>query len=161
VDRTALYLFDTSVLLALLRGKQLGSYLNQTFRLSEVINRPIISVVSHGEIMAMAERNAWGDKKRAGLQNMLDDLITIDLSDPLIIANYVLVDQKNLSHPKGARNISDNDMWIAATAIATGALLLTTDQDFLHLHPNVCRVQYVDPNSKLALGLSGDQTTIQ
>jgi tRNA(fMet)-specific endonuclease VapC len=161
VDRNALYLFDTNVLLALLRGKQLGSYLNQAFRLSEVINRPIISIVSHGEIMAMAQRNDWGDKKRAGLQNMLDDLITIDLSDPSIIGNYVLVDQKNLSHPKGARNISDNDKWIAATAMATGALLLTTDQDFLHLHPDVCRVQYVDPNSKLASALGGDQTTIQ
>jgi len=149
VDKSTLYLFDTNILLALHRGKQLGNYLNQTFRLSEVINRPLISVVTHGEIWAMAQRNNWGDKKCVAIKEMLDDLVTLDLNDPMIIENYVAVDQENLSHPKGARNISDNDKWIAATAIAANALLLTTDQDFLHLHPGVCRVQYVDAVSKL------------
>ena len=52
-------------------GKQLGHYLNQTFRLSEVINRPLISIVTHGEIWAMAQRNGWGDKKRDAVQEML------------------------------------------------------------------------------------------
>jgi tRNA(fMet)-specific endonuclease VapC len=149
VDKSTLYLFDTSVLLALLRGKQLGNYLNQTFRLSEVINRPIISIVSHGEIWALAQRNSWGDRKVAALKEMLDDLVTLDLSDPAIIKNYVAVDQKNVSHPSGSRSLSDNDKWIAATAAAAEALLLTTDKDFLHLHPDVCRVQYVDASSKL------------
>ncbi len=149
MDKNALYLFDTSILLALLRGKQLGIYLNQTLHLSEVINRPVISIVSHGEIWAMAQRNSWGEAKRTALQEMLNDLVTLDLSDPAIIESYVLVDQKNLSHPQGARVLSDNDKWIAATAVAARALLLTTDQDFLHLHPDVCRVHYVDPKSKL------------
>ncbi len=160
MDKSILYLFDTNILLALHRGKQLGSYLNQTFRLSEVINRPLISIVTHGEIWAMAQRNSWGEKKRDAVQEMLDDLVTLDLSDPAIIESYVVV-QKNLSHPKGARSVSDNDKWIAATAIAAQALLLTTDQDFLHLHPDVCRVQYVDPNSKLAQPQGGDQGNLQ
>jgi len=45
----------------------------------------------------------------------------------------------------GARILSKNDMWIAATAKAAGATLLTTDKDFLILHPRPCLVQYVDP----------------
>ena len=161
MDKSTLYFFDTNILLALHRGRQLGDYLNQTFRLSEVINRPLISVVTHGEIWAMAQRNSWGDKKRNAVEEMLDDLVTLDLNDPAIIANYVAVDQKNLFHPKGARSVSDNDKWIAATAMAANALLLTTDQDFLHLHPDVCRVQYVDPASKLGSSQRGDQRGLQ
>ena len=91
---------------------------------------------------------------------MLADLVTLDLNDPDIIAGYVSVDQKNLLHPKGARNISANDRWIAATARASGACLLTTDKDFLHLHPDISVVQCVDPASKLPETLSGGQTNI-
>jgi tRNA(fMet)-specific endonuclease VapC len=148
VDRRILYLLDTNVLLALHRGNQLGEYLNKTFELSDVINRPLISIVTHGEMWAMAQRNSWSSKKCDAVKQMLDQLVTLDLNDPEIIRSYVAVDQKNLTHPKGARNVSDNDKWIAACAIATHALLLTTDQDFLHLHPDVCQVHYVDPTSK-------------
>lgn len=157
MDKNALYFFDTNVLLALIRGKQLGEYLNQTFALSEVLNRPLISVVSHGELWAMAKRNGWAEKKSQALQNMLNDLVTLDLNDPSIIEGYVAVDQQCLSHPKGARNISDNDKWIAASAAAASAVLLTTDQDFIHLHPDVCRVHYVDPTSKLPAKEHGEQ----
>lgn len=135
MDNSAVYLFDTTVLLALLRGKQLGNYLNQTFGLSDVINRPLISIVSHGELWAMADRNGWGEKKRAVLREMLSELITLDLNDPAIIEGYVAVDQRNLAHPRGARILSDNDKWIAATVRAAEALLLTTDRDFLHFIP--------------------------
>lgn len=148
MDKSILYLFDTNVLLALHRGNQLGVYLNQTFSLSDVINRPLISIVTHGELWAMAERNKWGADKRDAIREMLNDLVTLDLSDPEIIQGYVAVDRKNLSHPKGARNMPDNDKWIAASAIAANALLLTTDSDFLHLHPSVFKVQYVDARSK-------------
>jgi tRNA(fMet)-specific endonuclease VapC len=40
-----------------------------------------------------------------------------------------------------------NDLWIAATAAATGALLLTTDRDFDDLHPGSLRREWVDPES--------------
>lgn len=148
MDKSILYLFDTNVLLALHRGNLLGTYLNQTFGLSDVINRPLISIVTHGELWAMAKRNNWGEKKRQAIKEMLDDLVTLDLGDPEIIESYVAIDQKNQSHPKGSRNMPNNDKWIAACAMAADALLLTTDQDFLHLHPDVCKVQYVDSSSR-------------
>jgi tRNA(fMet)-specific endonuclease VapC len=161
VDKNALYLLDTSVLLALIRGKHLGSYLNQTFGLSEVLNRPLVSIVSHGEIWALAQRGNWSDKKRAALREMLGDLVTIDLNDPSIIDAYVAVDAKCQSHPKGARHLSSNDMWIAATAKAAGAILLTTDNDFLHLNPDVCAVHYVDPGSQLPGPQASDQKELK
>lgn len=157
MDRTTLYLFDTSVLLNLVRGKELGRYINETFHLSEVIRRPLISVVTHGEIWAMAERRKWSDDKRTVLQGMLDDLVTIDLNDGSIIQSYVIVDQANQSHPSGARIMSDNDLWIAATARSASAILLTTDKDFLHLPPDVCAVHYIDPSSRLGTSDTGDQ----
>jgi tRNA(fMet)-specific endonuclease VapC len=157
VDKGTLYLFDTTVLLALIRGGELGRYVNHTFRLSEVINKPLISVVSHGEIWALADRNGWGDKKRQALSEMLGDLVTLDLNDRSIIDAYVDVHRKNLAHPKGSRVLSDNDKWIAATARAAAAVLLTTDQDFIHLNPDVCTVHYVDPASRLPASNSGTQ----
>ena len=157
MDKGTLYLFDTNVLLALIRGKELGRYINHTFALSEVINKPLISVVSHGEIWALAERNGWGDKKRQAISEMLGDLVTLDLNDRSIIEAYVEVDKKNLAHPKGARVLSDNDKWIAAAARAAAAVLLTTDKDFIHLNPDVCTVHYIDPASHLPVSNSGSQ----
>jgi predicted nucleic acid-binding protein len=157
VDKGTLYLFDTTVLLALIRGRDLGRYINHTFALADVMNKPLISIVSHGEIWAMAERNGWGDKKRQALSEMLSDLVTLDLNDRSIIEAYVEVDKKNLSHPKGARVLSDNDKWIAATARAASAVLLTTDQDFIHLNPDVCTVHYVDPGARLPASGAGTQ----
>lgn len=42
-------------------------------------------------------------------------------------------------------SLSDNDRWIAATAGATGAWLLTTDEDFLPLHPTFIQLARIDP----------------
>jgi len=36
---------------------------------------------------------------------------------------------------KPARPMGQNDIWIAATAATLGAWLMTTDEDFEHLHP--------------------------
>jgi len=45
----------------------------------------------------------------------------------------------------GARILSKNDLWIAATTKAASAVLVTTDKDFLCLHPEPCAVHYIDP----------------
>lgn len=156
-----LYLLDTDILFALIRGKELGRYIAQTYRLAEVLRRPLISIVSHGEVMAMASRHNWGAKKRESLKSVVDSMVTIDLNDPSILEGYVAVDRANLRVLGGARVLSNNDMWIAATTRAADALLLTTDKDFLHLNPDVCRVEYIDPKSKLPDALSGSQQSIQ
>ena len=43
------------------------------------------------------------------------------------------------------RTIGDNDIWIAATARATGACLLTTDRDFDFLHGRHIRREWIVP----------------
>lgn len=41
--------------------------------------------------------------------------------------------------------MGDNDLWIAATAKVTGALLLTTDKDFDHLYPVHLQRDWINP----------------
>ncbi|HWZ45395.1 MAG TPA: PIN domain-containing protein [Candidatus Saccharimonadales bacterium] len=92
---------------------------------------------------------------------MLDSLVTVDLNANEILKAYVEIDALNQKVHKGARQLSNNDMWIAATAKASNASLLTTDQDFLHLHPHYLLVGYVDPASRLAGAIVGGQPGIQ
>ena len=49
---------------------------------------------------------------------------------------------KNLK--KSARNMGKNDLWIAATTFITKSNLITTDNDFNHLHDQYFDVIYID-----------------
>lgn len=53
----ASYVLDTGILLALARGNELGKRIAQKYGLLQPGVRPIISIVSHGEIWALARRN--------------------------------------------------------------------------------------------------------
>lgn len=140
-----LYLLDTNVILALVRGKALGKYIEATFGLIPGNRRPLISVVTHGEMRVLASRNGWGTAKLDALQNALDALVTVDINIAAVIDAYVEIDVYSQQHPAGDRNMGKNDLWIAACAKASGATLLTTDKDFDHLNPTLLTVQYIDP----------------
>ena len=154
------YLLDTSVLLPLIRGRDLGRYISVTFDLANTVHRPLVSIVTHGEIWALADRHSWGHDKRAVLTKMLDSLVTISLDDQAILDAYVYMDRACRSMPKGAIVLGKNDLWIASTAKAADAVLLTTDRDFLPLHPTHCLVQWIDPESKLPGQQAGSQTPL-
>ena len=72
-----IYLLDTCVILHLVRGNPLGSYLATTFGLKSPASRPLVSIVSHGELLLIADRNKWGAQKMAALRMALDNLVTI------------------------------------------------------------------------------------
>lgn len=146
------YLLDTSVLLHLIRGRDLGRYIDVTFKLSQAPHRHLISIVAHGELWAMADHRGWGDDKRAALKMALDNVVTVDLNDQAILDAYVTMKRASRNAPGGARTLGDNDHWIAATTRAADAILLTTDRDFLHFHPDHCFVHYIDLTSKLVGG---------
>lgn len=136
------YLLDTNVVLWLLRGKVLGKYLASTFGLLNTVNRPLVSIVTHGELRVIADRNNWGAKKCSALQSALDNLVTIDLNDRSVLQAYV--DVQRFSRSVG-RELIANDAWIVACAKAADAILLTTDGDFNHLKLPDWAVHYVDP----------------
>lgn len=146
---SGLYLLDTNVVLALLRGKALGAFIDSTFGLSTSKRRPAISVVTHGEVRALASRNGWAGAKLTALQKALDALVTVDINVTEVIDAYVEIDIYSQQEAAGARNMGKNDLWIAACAKASGATLLTTDKDFDHLSPGLLTVTYIDPTSTL------------
>jgi predicted nucleic acid-binding protein len=136
------YLLDTNVVLQLVRGKVLGRYLASIFALLDTVNRPLVSIVTHGELRVIADRNNWGAEKLAALQSALDNLVTIDLNDRAVLQAYV--DVQRFSR-LAARQLNANDAWIVACAKAADATLLTTDGDFKHLKPPDWQVHCVDP----------------
>lgn len=139
------YLLDTSVILPLVRGNALGKHIDRRFGLQASAQRPFVSVVSLGEVRALAKRNDWGETKLRSLSNALDNLVVVDINHPSVIDAYVELDLASQSHPDGARNMGKNDLWIAACAKAAGATLLTTDNDFTHLIPDHLDGEVIDP----------------
>ena len=85
-----------------------------------------------GEILALGRMWGWGHTKIAALKALLSNLVRVDAGLPEIVATYAeLYCEATLEgKPRG-----ENDLWIAATAAATGAALVTCDADFAWLHP--------------------------
>lgn len=137
-----LYLLDTNILLAYTRGGRLGAAMEAKYALRTIVPVPIVSVVSEGEVRALAEEFAWGTGKRRDLQNLLAYFTIIPLPFANIIDAYVQVSEYSR---RAGRTMGKNDLWIAATAMATGATLLTTDKDFDHLDPALLPREWIDP----------------
>ncbi len=139
------YLLDTNVVLHLVRGRAMGEHLASTFGLRDAVYRPLVSIVTHGELLALADRNRWGKEKQRALEAALDNLVMIDLNDRAVQNAYVAVLRFSRQVPGGARMMNANDAWIVACAKAAEATLLTTDRDFAHLRLPEWAVQFVDP----------------
>lgn len=138
-------LLDTNIVIHLARGGTPAERLESRFGLRSRPLAPWISVISVGELLAFAERNAWGDRKGEALERVIGTLVVVDIRRPAILRAYAALDThlKRSGTPMGQQN----DMWIAATAAATGAVLLTTDLDFELLHPDHLVREWVDPKS--------------
>jgi tRNA(fMet)-specific endonuclease VapC len=139
------YVLDTSTVLNLLRGKELGRQIDAAFSLASALHRQTISIVTHGELKALAERNSWGQSKRQALSSALNNLVTLDIDSDALVDAYVRIEEACRSTVGGERKMGQNDMWIAATALMTGLSLITTDKDFSHLNGRVLTVHWVDP----------------
>ncbi len=137
------YLLDTNVLVALIRGKEMGKRIDAQYNLRAELRRCMISVVSVGEMYALAAKLGWGQKKRDTLQSLLDELVWVDVNHPEVLQSYGEIDHDS---DRLGRRMSKNDVWIAATAKASGATLLTMDTDFDHLHGTHIRCVRIDPD---------------
>jgi predicted nucleic acid-binding protein len=139
------YVIDTSVLLNLIRGKELGQQIDSAYGLRTAMYRHTISIVTHGELKVLAERNSWGPEKRKALSTASDNVVTVNLSGEPLIDAYVRIEEACRKAQGGERKMSHNDMWIAATALLCGLPIITTDDDFNHLHGRLISVCWVDP----------------
>ncbi len=141
------YVLDISVLLNLIRGQELGKSIDRAFGLRTALSRHTVSIVSHGELRVLAQRNQWGDQKRDALTLALDGFITVNLDSGAMVDAYVRVEESCRNAAGGEKKMRQNDMWIAATALHTGLTLITTDKDFNHIDSRLIQVHWVDPSS--------------
>lgn len=141
------YLLDTNVLIALIRGNALGAHIDQAFGLRASLHRQVVSIVTHAELLVLADKRNWGSAKRAALKQALENLVVIPIDGIEIVQAYTTISATDLTASGGARNMGKNDLWIAATALYTNLPLLTTDKDFRFLHNNPLQIMWIDPSS--------------
>jgi tRNA(fMet)-specific endonuclease VapC len=82
-------------------------------------------------------------------------LIYISISEPTIVNNYAKINYFSEKIVKPARPMGQNDIWIAATAATLGAWLMTTDDDFDHLHPKYIQRIKIDAKTGETIEMMG------
>lgn len=138
------FLLDTGILLGLARKAPWARQALERLPLNDQETAAVTSVICQGEILALAEKFGWGEKKRWWLENVLNRLPVLDINRNSILSAYARIDSWThgnpvrsagaiLPPPIPAVPMKQNDLWIAATAHVTDAALVSTDKDFNHL----------------------------
>ncbi|NUN48684.1 MAG: hypothetical protein HUU15_07635 [Candidatus Brocadiae bacterium] len=78
-------LLDTSALIHLIRDNEVGRRINAAAGLSTRVHKPLLSVVSIAEAMALAEFWGWGAAKRDRLSRLFQELVVLDARVPIVI----------------------------------------------------------------------------
>lgn len=131
---------DTSVAVDVARNNRLGQKILETYLLRNRTDRPLISVITMGEMLGIAKAQEWSSDKTQVLHELLSEFVKPELTPEVIEAYAELVALcRQQNHTMGQQN----DMWIAATAKVTGAVLLTGDSGFNWLNSQFIRVEYI------------------
>gem|GEM_PF-257495 len=153
------FVLDTNIVLHYSRkNSPVAAQVEADYGIRAARFRPMICAVTLGEMRAFAQ--GWpADRVESleaildeSLEAILDELLVIDIHRDDVLSEYARLhkfsaDGKELAE-KGARgrNISHNDLWIAAAANAVDATVLTTDADLIRLPSSSVRV--IQVNSK-------------
>ncbi len=135
-----LVLLDRNVLVHLARQDATGVWIEDQFALTARVDHPLISTIAEGEILGFARQRNWGSEKMTQLARLLGEVVRVDAGLPDVVDAYA---DLTVLDVQGGHNTKDNDLWIAATAKATGAVLLTCDHDFDWLNPETITVQWI------------------
>ena len=87
-----LYLLDTNILLAYIRQSLLYAWIEAQYAITTTAPTPLVSVVTQGEIRALALRLAWGPEKHQRLNRLLNLFISVPLPFSNVVEAYALVD---------------------------------------------------------------------
>jgi tRNA(fMet)-specific endonuclease VapC len=131
---------DTSTVVHWARQDANGKRLLTEYRLDQRQERPILSTTVEGEIRGLAKCWQWGAAKLERLEKILGELVRLDAGHPDVVLQYANL---YFEDQQGGHNTGENDLWIAATARATGSVLLTFDGDFAWMSPRLLRVEIV------------------
>ena len=138
-----LVVLDTSIFVHYARDDATARMIEEQYALTSRKEKPLLSSIVEGEILGFAEYRGWGKPAMDQLRRIFDQLVRVNAGEPEIVAQYsglyVLA-----RHAGQAMWEHQNDLWIAATAMAAGAEIYTCDGDFDWLHPHqltVIRIQ--------------------
>jgi len=131
---------DTNVLIHWLRQNDTGMQLRDTYRLHERMDRPCYSTIVEGEIRALATVRKWGAEKLKRLDKILAELVRVDAGLHDVVLAYAEI---YAADQAGGHNTGQNDIWIATTTKAAGAVLLTCDFDCVWMSPGLVKVEHV------------------
>ena len=133
------YLLDTNIIVAYVRDTEVTRKLETSLNLLNGTHNLVVSVVSLGEIRAIAKRNKWGEKKIKAVENLIDSFLIADINLENIIERYAEIDVYSQGKSEGrpvafsALTMGKDELWTAATASVYDLELLTMDKDFIHL----------------------------
>ena len=130
--RSELLLLDTNIVIHLIRDNEIGRRVDAAFQIRHRPDRPLISIVTVGECLSLVRQFNWGPQKATALESLLRELVVVPIESRPVLDRFAEFHSWTKSI---GRTIGHNDLWIAATAAATGAHLVTTDADFDPLHP--------------------------
>jgi tRNA(fMet)-specific endonuclease VapC len=145
IDPSRLIVLDSNIVILLARGGDVGQSIEAKYRLSVRSERPLISVVTVGEVLTIAKKHCWPSDKLGRLDEHLRNVVVLDLNVKGILEKYADI---HVFLEGQGRKLGDNDEWIAATASTASAVLLTTDKDFDVLHPRFVEREWIDPKRK-------------
>ncbi len=137
-------ILDTNILVHYARASALWERVRDAYQPLTVEPRPVISIVTAGELRSLAVQWNWGTQKRDRVEFALSYFQSVMIGDNKLIQMYATLDSfcESVGQPLGK-----NDVWIAATAAVTGARLLTTDRDFDRLAPQFFARDWIDPDT--------------
>lgn len=147
IDPGRLLVLDTAILVRLARNDAVGKQIRSEFDLESRLERPLISIVTVGEMRSLARQWRWGEEKLKVLDGLVHQLVVVRLSQGNLIRRYAELDYHSHQTAKPARPLGENDTWIAATAMAVDGVLLTSDTDFDHFAPRFFGLIRVDAKS--------------
>ena len=122
----ATYLLDTTAFSALVKEHPLAK---ARLAALEATHRVVICTVVRGEVLYGLELMPQG-RRKLDLERKINDLLSILPCVPIpeeAANEYARI--KRATERRGSR-LDENDLWIAATSLSLGAILVTTDSDF-------------------------------
>jgi len=143
------YLLDTGIVLLATRAGSASKVIDAQFDLSASNFRPAMCEVSVGELLAFANANHWGEKRKAALMERLKGSLILPISHPGVHQRWA--DMQSTLQAAGV-TVGQNDLWIAATASVTGLTVLSADKDFKRLATHgLVQAVVVDPKTGVVL----------
>lgn len=140
-------LLDTNILVHFVRHLPVWLQVREAYQPLLIAPTPAISVVSEGELRSLSLQWNWGSHKLDQMEFCLAFFDRHSIDTPDVLWSYAVLDS---TCEAAGTPLGKNDLWIAATAIALGATLLTTDRDFDRLPDNFPPRIFVDPDTRSA-----------